>query len=163
MSPGDSTVLFRAPSTSNLSASERRAIREFANYLTRELAPQSTFTCLISSDNELQSLNKEFLSHDYPTDVLSFPSLPGSADLGEMAISVEHAAIQASAFGHGILDEIRILMLHGFLHLTGLNHETDGGEMASVEERWRLHFALPNSLIERSHVERRATGHEVFQ
>jgi probable rRNA maturation factor len=67
-----------------------------------------------------------------------------------MAISADRALEQATAFGHGVGDEIRILMLHGVLHLLGYDHETDNGEMARVEARWRKTLGLPLSLIERA-------------
>ena len=69
-----------------------------------------------------------------------------------MAISMERAAAQALAFGHTCLDEIRILMLHGVLHLIGLDHENDCGEMAKAERQWRSEFELPKTLIARSRV-----------
>lgn len=150
MSPGDSTVLFRAiPASIRLSPLERKQVRQFAAQLAGQLAASRGFTCLVTNDRELHELNIQFLGHDYPTDVLSFPSSEGSADLGELAISIERAAVQASEFGHCRLDEIKILMLHGLLHLTGLDHESDNGEMAEAETEWRRHFNLPASLIER--------------
>ncbi len=89
------------------------------------------------------------MGHDYATDVLSFPSA-GNGDLGELAISAERAAVQAEHFGHSRLDEIRVLMLHGVLHLTGLDHERDRGKMARAEGRWRTEFQLPGTLIART-------------
>ena len=90
------------------------------------------FQCLITGDEELRRLNRQFLGKDYPTDVLSFPA--GDDDmLGEIAISAERAAEQAREFGHSVEDEIRILMLHGVLHLAGMDHERDRGAMARAE------------------------------
>ena len=66
-----------------------------------------------------------------------------------MAISVARARAQARQFGHTTEDELRILMLHGVLHLLGMDHETDGGRMARAEKRWRRELGLPNGLIER--------------
>jgi len=94
-------------------------------------------------------LNKQFLGQDYATDVLSFPSgMPGH--LGELAISVERAEEQANSFGHTLVDEIRVLMLHGLLHLAGMDHETDRGAMSRAESKWRSHFDLPVTLISRT-------------
>jgi probable rRNA maturation factor len=70
--------------------------------------------------------------------------------LGEIAISVERAEAQARSFGHSRLDEIRILMLHGLLHLSGMDHENDRGEMARAEAHWRAQFGLPETLIART-------------
>jgi probable rRNA maturation factor len=105
---------------------------------------------MIADDRELLRLNREFLGKDYPTDVLSFPSPESSGGLGDMAISIERATVQAREFGHPVVDELRILMLHGLLHLTGMDHERDRGAMAKAEQRWRQEFSLPNSLIERA-------------
>lgn len=151
MSPGDSSLLFRAlPTALRLAPSERKQIREFVARVARELAGSRHFNCLITSDEELRNLNRSFLGHDYATDVLSFPALPGSAALGEIAISVERAEAQANEFGHTRLQETQILLLHGLLHLIGLDHESDSGEMARAEEHWRRHFQLPVALISRT-------------
>ena len=143
-SPEGSTVTFRrAPAEVR-----QRAIRNFARRLQREVARGRSFDCLITGDAELRRLNRQFRGKDYPTDVLSFPAaLPGS--LGDLAISFARARSQARAFGHAPEEELRILMLHGLLHLLGYDHETDSGRMARAEKRWRARFALPNGLIER--------------
>jgi probable rRNA maturation factor len=133
-----------------ISAMERSQLRGFARQLVQAVAVGSTFTCLLTDNRKLQQLNSSFLGHDYPTDVLSFPSGAFSGDLGEIAISAEMAQLQAQEFAHGLMDELRILMLHGLLHLTGLDHENDHGEMARAERKWRVAFGLPNGLIARS-------------
>ena len=71
-----------------------------------------------------------------------------AASLGDIAISIARARAQARAFGHSTEIEIRVLMLHGVLHLLGLDHETGGG-MARAEKRWRTRLGLPCGLIER--------------
>lgn len=106
--------------------------------------------CLLTCDSELRRLNREFLDHDYPTDVLSFPADATGNSLGELAISVERAHAQAEQFGHATLDELRILMLHGILHLSGMDHERDRGEMGNAERRFRSQFGLPDTLITRA-------------
>jgi probable rRNA maturation factor len=150
MSPGDSTVLFKAlPVKLRLTPPEKRLLSNFSRKLSEDAAGGLPFTSLITNDRELQRLNNEFLGHDYPTDVLSFPSgMPGH--LGELAISVERADAQAKSFGHSLVDEIRVLMLHGLLHLTGMDHETDHGAMSRAEKKWRCHFDLPVTLIVRT-------------
>ena len=115
--------------------------------LTREVADGRSFCCLIADDEELRRLNREFRNQDHATDVLSFPS---DHTLGDIAISLDRAQEQASALGHSAEQELQILMLHGLLHLTGLNHEDDRGEMARAERRWRQRFGLPAGLIERA-------------
>ena len=69
----------------------------------------------------------------------------------DLAISIETAARQAAEHGHPLLTELRILIVHGVLHLTGLDHEVDNGEMVAGETRLRARFRLPAGLIERSH------------
>ncbi|HEY3940471.1 MAG TPA: rRNA maturation RNase YbeY [Bryobacteraceae bacterium] len=150
MSPG-STLLFGAiPTQLKFPALEKRQLAGFARSLSNEVAAGRPFTCLIADDRELRRLNFAFLANNYPTDVLSFPSPRHIEDLGEIAISVERAEAQAHEFGHGRLDEICLLMLHGVLHLVGLDHETDDGRMARAERLWRAHFGLPQNLIARS-------------
>jgi len=145
MSPAEDLVLFRrAPA-----GLRRRPLREFAATLRDSVAPKRDFLCLITDDRELRRLNRQFLGAAYATDVLSFPSTD-KRQLGEIAISADRAAAQARSFGHSISNEIRILMLHGLLHLLGMDHETDRGEMARAEARWRRKLDLPNTLIARA-------------
>ena len=152
MTSSGSTVLFGAiPAHLKLSAVEKRVLGQFANVLGRRVGDSRTFVCLLADDAHLRRLNLSFLNNDYPTDVLSFPSVGATNELGEIAISIERAAAQAAEFGHPCLDEIRILMLHGVLHLTGLDHQTGDGQMAREEERWRAEFSLPETLIARAH------------
>ena len=151
MFSGDATVLYRAvPAKSKLAQSEKLLLTEFAQSLSSGVVDSRSFTCLITNDNELQKLNKQFLGNDYPTDVLSFPSGDPSVVLGELAISIQRAEAQALEFGHDRIDELRILMLHGVLHLAGMDHERDAGEMARAEKKWRLRFSLPATLISRT-------------
>jgi probable rRNA maturation factor len=70
--------------------------------------------------------------------------------VGDLAISLPHARTQAKEFGHSVMEEIQVLMLHGMLHLVGMDHETDGGAMRRAETRWRKHFGLPAGLIARA-------------
>jgi probable rRNA maturation factor len=150
--PGEESplVFLRAPR-----ALKRRALRAFAATLRQEVAGGRAFGCLLTDDRELQRLNREFLGKDYPTDVLSFPEgqdgpAPGFDTCGEMAISVNRAAEQARERGHSLEQEIEILMLHGVLHLLGMDHETDRGRMARAERRWRKQLGLSEGLIERT-------------
>jgi len=153
MSSDGSTVLFGAlPAKYKFSAADKRVLTRFARKLSAQMAQGKYFECLITDDRELQRLNQSFLKHNYPTDVLSFPAEGQPFAIGECAISVERAADQSREFGHSLLEEIKILMLHGVLHLTGLDHEKDAGEMALAEARWRNELKLPNSLIERAYL-----------
>jgi probable rRNA maturation factor len=151
MSSDGSTVLFGAlPPKFKFSASDKRVLTRFARKISAQIAQGKYFECLITDDRELQRLNHSFLKHDYPTDVLSFPTAGQPFAIGECAVSVERADAQSRQFGHSLIQEIEILMLHGVLHLIGFDHEKDKGEMASTERQWRARLKLPPSLIERS-------------
>ena len=130
----------------------QRGLVEFVAVLQKHVTKGRPFHCRITDDRELRRLNREFLQHDYATDVLSFPCAPSAKErsVGDMAISVQRAAVQAGEFGHSLREELQVLMLHGTLHLMGMDHETDGGAMARAERRWRAEFGLPDGLIERA-------------
>lgn len=147
MSPSDPDIsFFRLPRTL-----DRKPIERFAAELQSRVIPKRTFGCLVTTDRELQRLNREFRRKDYPTDVLSFEAeaqgQPGY--LGDLAISWQRAREQAREFGHSTETEIQVLMLHGVLHLTGMDHETDAGRMSRAEKCWRKALGLPSGLIER--------------
>jgi probable rRNA maturation factor len=114
---------------------------------------RGTVTMLITSSEKLRALNRSFRGKDKPTDVLSFPTenrkLSGHS--GDIAISAEIALDNAKRYGHLPADEIKILILHGMLHLAGYDHETDDGKMARLESRLRKSLQLPASLIDRTH------------
>lgn len=126
-----------------------RAITRFAATLARDVAKGKPFDVLLTGDSDLRRLNREFLGKDYPTDVLSFP-VAGGIRLGDLAISLARARAQAREYGHSTEEEVRILMLHGLLHLLGMDHESDNGRMARAEKRWREKLGLPLSLTERA-------------
>ncbi len=129
---------------------DRKALREFARRLIEEIAAGASFTCLFTGDGRLRRLNRQFLGKDYATDVLSFPAASPDGGLGELAISVARAREQAAGQGHSLTEELEILMLHGFLHLLGHNHENDRGAMKRAEQKLRRKLGLPKGLIERS-------------
>jgi probable rRNA maturation factor len=145
MPPEQTTLLFHS-ATPDLS---RRLVRTFAKRLEREVTGGRAFTCLITGDPDLRRLNRDFRNKDYATDVLSFPSPGKNGFLGDIAISFEHAQRQAAEYGHPVSQEIEILMLHGVLHLLGMDHEKDRGQMARAESKWRAAMGLPGGLIER--------------
>src|SRR5579871_1214822 len=127
-------------------AVSRRTLRTFFEETAALILPDHEVTCLITGDARLRDLNSRFRGKDYATDVLSFPSEDGG---GEIAISLDTAARQAAEMGHDLDHELRILMLHGLLHLAGMDHETDSGEMARAETKWRKRLGLAPGLIER--------------
>lgn len=106
---------------------------------------------LLTTDAGIRNLNRRFRGKNKATDVLSFPAEDlGFGLAGDLAISVETAARQAAEQGHKLSVELRVLMLHGLLHLAGHDHEADAGEMARKERRLRGKLGLPQGLIERS-------------
>ena len=128
----------------------RTEIRTMAETLSTRVAKGRGFTCLIAPPKDVRRLNRDFRGKDTATDVLSFPAGVAPASfLGDLAISVEHARDQAKAYGHSVENEIGVLMLHGLLHLLGMDHEADEGEMRRAEARWRRKLDLPLSLTER--------------
>jgi probable rRNA maturation factor len=139
MSESATSILFRHPSPKV----RRAELRRFLKDLAREILPGQGVTCLIASDKGLSALNRKFCGKRYATDVLSFPP-------NDIAISFDRAAAQAAELGHAVGDELRILMLHGLLHLAGMDHHSDNGAMARAEARWRKRLGLPAGLIERA-------------
>jgi probable rRNA maturation factor len=101
----------------------------------------SSATIAFVSDKKIHELNREFRNVDKPTDVLSFPA-GDETNLGDIAISVETAAAQAKENGLTFEAEIAQLILHGLLHLSGYDHETDDGEMNKRELRLRKKLGI---------------------
>src|SRR5262245_23511243 len=132
----------------------------------RRVAPtraRGTVNLAIVSDLRVRSLNRTYRRKDYATDVLSFPNRPNPESqiptpreptrhrkfLGDIVIARGVARRQAREAGHSEATELRVLALHGLLHLLGYDHERDNGRMARVEERLRRKGGLAGGLIER--------------
>ena len=116
---------------------------------------QGVVNVLVTTSSAMRSLNLQFRGQNKATDVLSFPAASIAANgkrafAGEIAISAEIAAQNAARLGHSVALEIKILVLHGILHLAGFDHERDNGEMARKEAKCRRALRLPVSLTERS-------------
>lgn len=128
-----------------------RGLATFVNAAGRAAGLHGTATVLVTGSREILSLNARFKGSKHATDVLSFPA-PNFVDgfAGDIAISRDIAARNARLLGHSVADEVRILALHGILHLAGYDHESDGGEMAIKEQNLRKRLGLPASLIERN-------------
>ena len=107
---------------------------------------------LVTGSRDLRILNNQFRKKDKATDVLSFPPVPTLRHefAGDVAISAEIANQNARRLGHSTAQEVKILALHGILHLAGYDHERDRGRMARKERQLRTLFSLPDGLIERS-------------
>jgi len=129
---------------------QKAELRPFIGEVSRRVMRGQTFACLITDDAELRRLNKTYRGKNSATDVLSFPAASANGFAGDIAISIDRARKHASEHGHATHDELRILILHGALHLRGMDHETDEGQMARAEARWRKTFGLPQSLLERN-------------
>ena len=118
----------------------------------RRVAParaKGHVTVALVTDARIQNLNRQFRQVDKATDVLSFPAdEPGT--LGDVVIARGVARRQARHAGHDFPTELRVLALHGLLHLLGYDHEHDGGRMARVEARLRRKGKLREGLIERA-------------
>ena len=138
----------------------RRPLESFLRRVKRELGLQTAdVTVCLVSDKTMARLNVNFRKKNGPTDVLSFPAAERrravglrrksnaarSANheyLGDIAISPATARRYAKKNGRHLASELRVLMLHGVLHLLGYDHETDRGEMDRIEERLRKRFGL---------------------
>jgi probable rRNA maturation factor len=137
---------FRLPST--------RTLTQFLARAQAAVRLRGQVTVLLTSDAAIRDLNQRFRGKDQPTDVLSFRSehfVRGTENVaGDVAISVETAQRQSVEQGHLLATEIKVLMLHGLLHLAGHDHETDAGEMRRRERSLRARLGLPPGLIERT-------------
>ncbi len=128
------------------------SLDRFVARAKRMVGLRGSVTVLVTTNRELRHLNQSFRGKDKPTDVLSFPPHPLGARgfAGDVAISAEIASQNARRLGHSPCDEIKILSLHGMLHLSGYDHETDAGTMARKEQQLRKQLHLPMALIERT-------------
>jgi probable rRNA maturation factor len=127
------------------------ALRRFITRAKKLAGLQGEVSVLLADDARLKELNRDFRKKNKATDVLSFPVGEGSNEIaGDLAISLDTAARQAEEFGHPLDKELRILTLHGLLHLAGYDHEADTGEMAEREAALRLKLILPDGLIQRA-------------
>ncbi len=131
--------------------------RTLARFLTQAQAVvklRGHVTVLLTTDASIRSLNRRFRGKNKATDVLSFPAAPTAQGVariaGDLAISVPIARRQAVAQGHTLSTEIKVLILHGLLHLAGYDHEADSGQMERRERRLRARLGLPQGLIERA-------------
>lgn len=119
---------------------------------------------VVMTKDRIREMNRCFRKKNKPTDVLSFPApdiggpyLHASGRCGsnakfagDIAICADIAAENGATLGHGAGTELKILVLHGLLHLAGYDHETDDGQMARKERKLRRDLRLPDGLIERN-------------
>ena len=131
-----------------------RTLSRFLAVAQAAVGLRGEVSVLLTTDRAIRRLNRQFRGKDKATDVLSFPasalaSGPEKA-AGDLAISVDTSRRQGTACGHSLGVELKVLMLHGLLHLAGYDHEADNGRMARCERQLRARFALPLGLIERA-------------
>jgi len=122
---------------------------DFVRRVGRDVAGGGEFAVVIGSDAALRKANQQFRGKQGTTDVLSFTD-GEDGRLGDILISAARAMKQAGQYGHSVEEELKILVLHGLLHLLGYDHESDDGKMQRAETRWRRKLGLPNSLTERA-------------
>ncbi len=143
--PSSSLALSALPTIS------KSGLARFLNRACAAVGLEGEVSVLLTSDAEIKRLNKAFRGKNQATDVLSFPAPEEFAGVaGDLAVSLDTAARQAAEQGHALRDEVRVLLLHGVLHLAGEDHETDAGEMAAREVALRKTLRLPVGLIERA-------------
>ncbi len=129
------------------------ALAAFLERIAADVAPgdRRGATLRIVSDRNIRELNRRYRDRDRATDVLAFPADPVPAGLlsedeadylGDLVVSAETAARQAREAGVALGDEIRVLAVHGYLHLLGYDHERDRGEMVRLERVLRLRHGL---------------------
>lgn len=134
------------------------SMTRFVATVRRSVAIEGIVNVLITTNKEMKSLNASFRRKDEATDVLSFPAEGVNGLAGEIAISLELAKANAERLGHSTSDELKILILHGMLHLAGYDHEKDHGEMSKKERRLRESLNLPVGLIERNTIDSEPSG-----
>jgi probable rRNA maturation factor len=137
------------------SALKMRELRGFLSKAKSAVKLRGEVSVLLTGDEMIRTLNRDYRKKDKATDVLSFPvdeEHPSAAakQAGDLAISLDTARKQAEEHRHSLQVEVKILMLHGLLHLAGYDHETDDGQMARKEKALRKELGLPVGLIQRS-------------
>ena len=125
------------------------ALARFAARAQKAARLRGEVSVLITGNREIRKLNREFRRRNKPTDVISFPS-EADGIAGDIAISADIARANARELGHETIAELKVLILHGMLHLAGFDHEADSGQMARKETRLRRQLGLPAGLIERA-------------
>jgi probable rRNA maturation factor len=158
--PASTTLSAKPPAASIQDKNHRlpsaRTLARFLIQAQAALRLKGQVTVLLTTDAYLRKLNRQFRGKNKATDVLSFlaisiPGIKGAEALaGDLAISVPTALRQAVDQGHSLSTEIKILILHGLLHLAGYDHEADDGKMARRERQLRARLNLPQGLIERA-------------
>lgn len=147
MKPRNASIIFEK----RMAGLNPRALEDFVIRTSRVAGLHGRTSVLITGNSQIRRLNSSFRNKNSATDVLSFPaSEPRDGLAGEIAVSLDIAARNAKMLGHSVSVEIRILILHGILHLAGYDHENDQGEMRRKEATLRKKLGLPAGLIDRN-------------
>ena len=129
--------------------------RELVRFLRRAIGATGLVgevSVLLTGDSAVRALNRKYRHKDKATDVLSFSATETAEGVaGDLVISLETAFLQAKERGHTLEMEIKVLLLHGLLHLAGYDHEADNGTMHRKEARLRRELGLKSGLIERTY------------
>ena len=143
-----------ARKTSSSRPPSARTLARFLAVAQKAVKLRGEVSVLLTTDSAVRRLNRTYRGIDRATDVLSFPAADSPAGeervAGDLAISLPTARRQAAKHGHSALAEIKILILHGLLHLAGFDHHADNGEMYRRERVLRARLGLPHGLIERA-------------
>jgi probable rRNA maturation factor len=142
----------------NLRVPTARTLSSFLALARKTVRLKGRVTVLLTTDSAIRKLNRQFRGKNKATDVLSFPAdgsfpaegLGAQGYAGDLAISIPTARKQAVEQGHSLSTEVKVLILHGLLHLSGYDHEADEGQMARQERLLRARLGLPQGLIERA-------------
>lgn len=149
--PGRLTGSARAVSPRNQRIPSVPTLARFLREAQTAVKLRGQVTVLLTTDTAIRRLNRQFRCKNKATDVLSFPAAQGPVKIaGDLAISIPTARRQAEERRHSLSIEIKVLILHGLLHLAGYDHEIDTGEMARHEQKIRSRLRLPHGLIERT-------------
>jgi len=138
-----------------------KSLEHFTLRARRAVGLSGGVNILLTGRAEMRALNLRFRKKNKTTDVLSFPceaSFNGTGKagfIGEIAISADTARENGARLGHSAVLEVKVLALHGILHLAGFDHERDNGQMARKEAILRRKLGLPLSLTERSEPDER--------
>ena len=150
--PATSSAASKLPPTPrNLRCPSARTLARFLKDAQAAVRLKGEVTVQLTTDTAIRRLNRQFRHKDKATDVLSFPAEGIGAEqiAGDLAISIPTTLRQAIEQGHPLSTEVKVLILHGLLHLAGYDHEADTGQMAHRERLLRARLGLPQGLIER--------------
>jgi len=144
----------------DIEGASERALALFLTKARRAVGLRGIVNVVVTTNRAMRGLNRRFRAKDKPTDVLSFPAFdptlpagrisPPLRVAGDIAISGQMATANGRRLGHGTAGELKVLVLHGVLHLAGFDHENDRGSMARKEQELRRELKLPDGLIERA-------------